>query len=89
MNFLQRLPLHENKLDESSRLDVVEIASFRTCFLPGRAKDLSVPAMRSHILTRKEILDSILAKWHVSKQNVVSFMSVNVGQVLIHNLMCG
>jgi len=34
------------KLDDSSRLDVVEIArvpDMRTCFLPGRAKDLSAP----------------------------------------------
>jgi len=35
------------KLDDNSRLDVVEIAAsltcFRACFLPGRAKDLSAP----------------------------------------------
>jgi len=35
------------RLDDSSRLDVVEIARvpdcFRTCFLPGRAKGLSAP----------------------------------------------
>jgi len=34
-------------LDDSSRLDVVEIARFhdifRACLLPGRAKDLSAP----------------------------------------------
>jgi len=37
----------KKKLDDSSRLDVVEIAQsltcFRACFLPGRAKDLSAP----------------------------------------------
>jgi len=35
----------KKKLNDSSRLDVVEIARvpdvFRACFLPGRAKDLS------------------------------------------------
>jgi len=35
------------KNDDSSHLDVVEIARaltcFRACFLPGRAKDLSAP----------------------------------------------
>ena len=44
MNFLRRLALQEKKLDDSSRLDVVEIARsltcFRACFLPGQAKDL-------------------------------------------------
>ena len=38
----------KKKLDNSSRLDVVEIARvsltcFRACFLPGRATDLSAP----------------------------------------------
>jgi len=37
----------KKKLDDSSRLDVVEIACvpdmFRWCFLPGRAKALSAP----------------------------------------------
>ena len=37
----------KKKLDDSSRLDVVEIARvptcFRACFLPVRAKDLSAP----------------------------------------------
>jgi len=37
----------KKELDDSSRLDVVEIAlvpdMFRDCFLPGRAKDLSAP----------------------------------------------
>ena len=40
------LPL-KKKLDDSSRLDFVEIARsltcFRACFLPGRAKDLTAP----------------------------------------------
>jgi len=58
---------------------------FRACFLPGRAKDLT-PGMRSHILTRKEILGSSLARWHVPKQKVVSSVFVNVGQALIQKL---
>ena len=38
----------KKRLDDSSRLDVVEIAHapltcFRACFLPGRAKGLSAP----------------------------------------------
>jgi hypothetical protein len=38
----------KKELDDSLRLHVVEIAHasltcFRACFLPGRAKDLSVP----------------------------------------------
>ena len=37
----------KEKLDDSSRLDVVEILAILTeklaCFLPGRAKDLSAP----------------------------------------------
>jgi len=45
VNFLRRVALQDKKkLNDSSRLDVVEIASltcFRACFLPRRAKDLS------------------------------------------------
>jgi len=46
VNFLRRLALQEkNKLDDSSRLDNVEIARvpdmLPSCFLPGWAKDLS------------------------------------------------
>ena len=44
MNFLRRLALQGEKIDDSSRLDVVEIARvtcFQACFLPGRAEDLS------------------------------------------------
>ena len=42
------LPCRKKKVDDSSHLDVVEIAQvsgqcFRDCFLPGRAKDLSAP----------------------------------------------
>jgi len=41
------LPCREKKLDDSSRLDVVETAPvpdvLRARFLPGRAKDLSAP----------------------------------------------
>ena len=62
------------------------LTCFRACFLPVRAKDLSAPGMRSHILTRKEILGSNLAQWHVSKQKVVSPVFVNVGQALIQKL---
>jgi hypothetical protein len=43
-------------------------------------------SIRSHILTRKEILGSSLAQWHVSKQKVVSSVFVNVGQALIQRL---
>ena len=40
----RRLALQRGKkLDDSSRLDVVEITCFLACFLPGRAKDLSAP----------------------------------------------
>ena len=39
--------LARKKIDDSSRLDVVEIARpltcFRACFLPGRVRDLSAP----------------------------------------------
>jgi len=46
VNFFRRLALQENKLDDSSRLEVVEIARdsltcFQASFLPARAKDLS------------------------------------------------
>jgi len=38
------LPCGGGGLDDSSRLDVVEIATcYRACLLPGRAKDLSAP----------------------------------------------
>jgi hypothetical protein len=47
MNFLQHLALQENKLNDSLRLDFVEIARvpdmFPSFFLPGRVKDLSAP----------------------------------------------
>ena len=52
MNLLRRLALQEKKkLDDSARLDVVEITRasltcFRTCFIPGRAKDLSAPRVK-------------------------------------------
>ena len=43
VNFLRRLTLQKKKLDDSSRLDVVEIAlvpdMLPSLFLPGRAKD--------------------------------------------------
>jgi len=38
----------KNEVDDSSRLDVVEIVrvpDLLTCFLPGRAKDLSAPGI--------------------------------------------
>ena len=39
----------ENKLDDSSRLDVVEISRVPDMFLPGRAKDLSAtPVLNIH-----------------------------------------
>ena len=41
------LPCKKKKPDDSSRLDIVEIACvpacFQDCFLPGQAKDLSAP----------------------------------------------
>ena len=48
MNFLLRLALQKKKLDDSSRLDVVEIARVPDMLPslfppPGRAKDLSAP----------------------------------------------
>jgi len=47
MNFLRRLALQEKKLDDISRLGVVEIARvpdmLPACFRPGRAKDFSAP----------------------------------------------
>ena len=47
VNFLQCLALRGGGLDDSSRLDVVEIARvpdmLSSLFLPGRAKDLSAP----------------------------------------------
>jgi len=49
------LPCRKKKkeLDDSSRLDVVEIARvsdmLRACFLPGRAKDLSAPRYLNNI----------------------------------------
>ena len=41
--FPSALCLAGKKNDVSSRLDVVEIARFPPCFLPGRDKDLSEP----------------------------------------------
>jgi hypothetical protein len=50
----------KQELDESSLLEVVEIAltCFRACFLPGRAKDLSAPGIcilheRRHVVMHK------------------------------------
>ena len=46
---IRHLALQVEKLDDCSRLDVVEIAQslscFRACFLPGQAKQLSVPGV--------------------------------------------
>ena len=52
--FPLRCPAVGGELDDSSRLDVVEIARasltcFRACFLPGRAKDLSAPLYIAHV----------------------------------------
>jgi len=47
VNFLRRLALQKVKLDDSSHLDLVEIASvpdmLPNFFFPVRAKDLSAP----------------------------------------------
>ena len=54
MNFLRRLALRVKKLDDNSRLDVVEIARVPDMFpsfsLPVRAKDLSAPRYFTGIL---------------------------------------
>jgi len=46
----------KKKLDDSSRLDVVEIAQyltcFRACFLPARDKDLSAPRSNTDIFSK-------------------------------------
>jgi len=57
VNFFRRLALQEKKkLDDSSRLDVVEIARvadmFLACFLPGQAKDLSARRYNTKDKTR-------------------------------------
>ena len=79
MNFLRRLALQEEKkLDDSSRLDVAEIARsltcFRGCFLPCRAKDLSALTV-----SRKFVLRSFLQ---------ISSLVIFINFVLFTYLIC-
>ena len=56
MNFLRCLALQEKQLDDSSRLDVVEIARvpdmLPSFFFSGRTRDLSVPMYKGTLRFR-------------------------------------
>ena len=71
MNFLRRLALPKKKIDDSSRLDVVEIVRVPDMlptffFLPGRAKDLSAPG-------KNQLVSQGTASDHVIILNFASF----------------
>ena len=77
MNFLRRLALQEKKLDDSSRLDVVEIVRVPD-MLPSRANDLSAPwyIPRNSHCTYNVILSCVRATTvRVGKQCLLHILS--------------
>ena len=71
MNFLRRLALQKEKLDDSSRLVFVRarhLTCFRACFIPGRAKDLSAPGLGNTVRGYDRQIKGQRSVWKKARQ---------------------